>query len=197
MTPLGIHAILPLPEYEARRPQLQQAVLQVKRVRRVRLGPRMTLLFENRDTIRYQIQEMMRVERIVDPTKIQAEVEAYQHLLPRPDALAATLLIEITAADDIRLALQQLQGIDHGDALYLEIGGERFPVAFETGHSREDRLSAVHYLRFPLPPIAVARLRTEPARLVVDHPNYRAEAAVAPELRAALLEDLKSAESNS
>src|SRR5262245_26925014 len=156
----------------------------------------MTLLFENRETVLFQIQEMVRTERIVLPGKIQEEIDAYAPLLPEQGQLSATLFIEIPGIarlppDEARAAVNRFQGIDQ-DCLFLELGGRRVPARFEGGHSNEEKLAAVQYLRFEVGKELERPLAdpAQPARLLVSHPRYAAEQPLPPELRAELLRDL-------
>lgn len=192
MKKLALDEILRLPDYEKVRLELRRRIIAAKADRRVILGDCISLVFENRDTLSYQVQEMMRVEHLYDDAKIQAELDAYNRLMPGMNELSATLLIEITSENEVRPTLDRLRGIDDGHALYIEIGSDRIFGAFETGHSHETKLSAVHSVRFRLEPAQVAALgRLEvPARLVVDHSRYRAQAELDPTRRSALLSDL-------
>jgi len=184
-----------LVEYEKVRDVMRPKVIAQKQRRRVILGDQLSLLFENRDTVLLQIQEMIRTERIVADAKIQDEIDAYNALIPAAGELSATLFIEIPglvhmSQEDVRLTVNRFQGIDQ--AVALVVGGERVPALFEAGHSKEEKMAAVQYVRFVVPP-AVRKALAEasvPARLVVDHPNYKAEAVLSPETRAELYADL-------
>lgn len=192
MKPLSIQEILPLPEYEKKRSEIRKRMIEFKKDRRVQVGDLITIAFENRDTIRYQIQEMMRVERIAEVEKIEGELAAYNPLIPGDRELSATLFIEITEETKIQGTLDRMMGIDNGRCVFLKIGEERIPAVFEAGHSKEDKISAVHYLRFSLSEKAARGLAnlTVPANILVDHPAYQAEEAIPPALRASLLADL-------
>jgi Protein of unknown function (DUF3501) len=181
--------------YEKAREGMRARVIDLKRHRRVAVGPNLTLLFENRDTVLFQIQEMVRTERIVDDAKVQDEVDVYNGLVPDPGELSATLFIEIPelvrmSQDEVRKTVNRFQGLDR-DAVWLAIGGTRVPARFESGHTREEKTSAVHYVRFAVPEAARAALadaRTD-VRLVVDHPRYQAESRVPDDVRQALSDD--------
>jgi len=193
MDPLTATDIKNLHEYELERPEFRRRVIALKERRRVALGPLMTLVFENRDTVRFQIQEMVRVERIVRPDKIEEEVAVYNELLPRSGEVAATLFIEVTDAAKVQPVLDAFVGLDEPGRLALEIGGRSYPAQFAAGQSREDRISAVHYLRFaPGAEGRAALERGEPAELVVSHAGYDARARLSPETVAELREDLTS-----
>ena len=182
--------------YERARLALRAHVIEVKKHRRVAVGPNVTLLFENRETVLFQIQEMVRTERLVDDGRIQEEVDAYNALMPEKGELSATLFIEIPelvrlGLDEVRERLDRFQGLDR-DSVWLQVDGRRVPARFESGQSREEKMAAVHYLRFALPEAARGALAESAAdvRVVVDHPHYRAEAALAAETRKSLHEDL-------
>ncbi|HET6464690.1 MAG TPA: DUF3501 family protein [Nitrospiria bacterium] len=192
MNTLQLKDIKPLSEYEGVRKSFRERIIALKRRRRVPLGDRVTLVFENRDTILFQIQEMMRVEHIYDPAKIQDELDTYNPLIAGPDELSATLFIEITEAERVKEILDQLRGIDSGHCLFFEIGSDRIEGRFEEGHSNEEKLSAVHYVRFRFSPAQREAFRNDqvPAALIVDHPHYRARTVLEKEVRRELAGDL-------
>ena len=192
MEKLALSDIKPLAEYERERTDFRRRIIELKAPRRISIGPLITLVFENRDTVRFQIQEMLRVERIEEEGKVRHELEVYNGLIPEEGELSATLFIEITDGDRIKVTLDQLMGIDEPGRLRLEVGGERCVALFEAGHSSEEKLSAVHYLRFRLTPEQQKRL-ADPAlaaRLVIDHPHYQASAELGLSTRRSLLADL-------
>jgi len=167
-------------------------VIALKSRRRVAVGPLVTLVFENRDTALFQIQEMLRAERIVDPAKVQDEIDVYNTLLPDAGEVAATLFIEITEEARVKPVLDAFIGLDEGKSLWMEIGGERFFATFEVGHGREDKISAVHYVRFPLGAEGRRILESaREARLVLRHGGYAAEATLPTETIDELIEDLR------
>ena len=183
-----------LHEYELIREEWRRDVISEKARRRILLGPVMSLVFENRLTVLGQIQEMCRVERIVKPGAVQHEIDTYNELLPEPGEVAATLLIEITEEREIRAQLDRLCGFTTGRHLFLELGDRRVPARFLGGQSREDRIAAVQYLRFPLGGDAATRasLRNPDVRALLhaDHPNYRASTPLSLETREELARDL-------
>jgi hypothetical protein len=178
-------------EYEKIRDPFRRAIIELKKRRRVSVGDIVTLVFENRETVLFQIQEMMRAERIVHEEKIQQEIEIYNELIPEDDELSATLLIEIDDLDRLRQVLPKLIGIEQ--QVWLRIG-DRYAIRarYEPGRSREDRTSTVHYVRFRLSPEEIRAFKDEsqPAVLAITHENYRAEAVIPPEVRRSLSEDL-------
>lgn len=181
-----------LVEYETIRDAFRRRVIELKRRRRVSVGDRISLVFENRETALSQVQEMVRAERLVDPVKIQFEIDTYNALIPGPGELSATLFIEIADSADIRRELDRFIGLDAPGMVWLDFGqAGRAEGRFETGHSNEDRISAVHYVKFSITsPQRSAFLEIPAVTLAVDHPAYRHRAALSEETRRALAEDL-------
>ncbi len=190
MNPLTPADIPPQGAFEAMRDELRARVLAHKAPRRVGVGDRVTLLFEDRETIRWQILEMCRVEKTRDARAVAHELAVYNELIPGPGELSATMFIEITEAARIRPELDRLLGID--ECVSLRIGPRDVRAKFDTRQLEEDRISAVHYLRFALAPEDVARFRDPavPALLRIDHRAYQAESPLSPATRASLLVDL-------
>ena len=164
-----------LPEYEAMRDAMRSHVIDLKKRRRVPLGDRISLVFENRETVLFQVQEIVRAERITSADAIQAEINVYGRSVPERDELSATMFIEITERDTIRPELDRLIGVN--ERLRLRIGERHaVPGVFEPGWSREDRIAAVQYVKFPLTPEQAEAFKGghEPVFIEVDHPNYQA-----------------------
>ena len=185
--------LIDIAAYERIRDRRLGEVIGLKRRRRVAVGPLVTLLFENRDTVRSQIQEMMRAERLVDEAAIQAELDVYNDLVPDDGELSATLMIEVSEPGRVREVLDRFIGLDRGDRVFMRFEtGMIVPALFEPGRSREDRISAVHFVLFRLDETSRAAFRSGGGRvdLVIDHPGYRAEGPIDPETRRALMEDL-------
>jgi uncharacterized protein DUF3501 len=184
--------ILNLVEYEKVRDARRRRIVELKKARRVSVGRYLTFVFENRDTVWFQIQEMVRAERIVDDAKIAEEVEVYNGLLPQPGTLSATLMLEIEQAAEIKPVLDKLLGIDTRGYVKMTVGSRVIVGDFEAGHSDEERgkLSAVHFVRFALPPEARARFVTSEVALVVEHPNERARTVLSDDTKRSLLGDL-------
>jgi hypothetical protein len=184
-------------EYEKVREGERARIIELKKNRRVSVGDNLTFLFENRETVLFQIQEMIRTERIVADAKVQEEIDAYAPLVPSEGELSATLFIEIPELvrmkqDEVRRTVNRFQGLDRG-CVFLTVGDLfRIPARFEGGLSKEEKMAAVHYLRFSVSPDAKAALADpgERVRLVVDHPSYKAERELAQANRAELLRDL-------
>ena len=179
-------------EYEKVRDDMRRRVIQLKRVRRVSVGRHLVFLFENRDTVLFQIQEMCRVERITADAKIQDEIDVYGALLPAAGELSATLMIEIQDKAQVKSILDGFLGIDVGRYVWMQVGRFAIPAEFEAGHSDEEKrkLSAVHFVRFPLSDAAIRVFRDEDVFLVVDHPAERARTRLSEETKAVLLQDL-------
>jgi hypothetical protein len=184
--------LLSFEDYERERDSLRSRIIALKQRRRISVGPLLTLVFENRDTLRFQILEMIRVERIVDPVKVQEELDVYNALLPSREELSATLLIEITDEAKMKQWLDQFMGLDHGEKVAIATGGERAVGLFEGGHSHETKISAVHFVRFrPTAAMktAFADLR-QAVTLSVHHHDYHAEVPVPGSMREEWLKDL-------
>ncbi|HSE04748.1 MAG TPA: DUF3501 family protein [Methylomirabilota bacterium] len=180
-------------EYEKVREDRRRRVIELKRKRRVEVGPYLSFVFENRETLLFQIQEMCRAERIIDDAKVQEEIDVYGALLARPGELSATLFIEISDKEQIKPVLDRFMGIDTGRHVWMEIaGGPRVAGVFEAGHSDEEKgkLAAVHFVRFAFSPDAARAFRTSAVDLVTDHPAVRARARLSDETKAELLTDL-------
>ncbi|HWE70985.1 MAG TPA: DUF3501 family protein [Acidimicrobiales bacterium] len=164
--------------YERERDEFRREVIAVKKVRRVTVGPVITLTFESRLTMRFQIQEMARAEKMVSDAQIQHELDVYNRLLPSPGELSATLFLELTTEADLRKWLPELVGVER--SAQLRIGsGEGVEVVEsipEAGHdsllTREATTAAVHYVRFRLTPDQVERFARGPVSLAINHPHY-------------------------
>ncbi|HXV69691.1 MAG TPA: DUF3501 family protein [Nitrospira sp.] len=184
--------VIPNEQYERQREAFRAGIIELKRRRRIAVGPLIALVFENRETLRFQIQEMLRVERIVDPAKVQDELDVYNALLPAPDELSATLLIEITDEAMVKHWLDQFMGLDRGQTIAIVAGCEKVFGQFESGHSHETKISAVHFVRFrPTAAMkaAIADLR-QTVLLTVDHGEYHAQTTVPGSMREEWLSDL-------
>lgn len=193
LKPLTKTDLLSYEDYERSRDTFRTRIIELKQRRRLSVGDKITLVFENRDTIQFQIQEMIRAERIVDPNKVQVELDVYNALLPGDGELSATLFIEITESDQIERDLDAFQGIDRGQTVALLAGSSAIYGNFEGGHSKEDKISAVHFVKF-CPSSEWIRELTQDGTSVsirIDHPAYRWEAAVPGEMRQEWLADLR------
>ena len=191
MQKLSPQDVLPLDDYLRVRDQERVRVRAERARRRVPAGERISLHFENRDTVLFQVHEMLRVENIRDPEKVAEEVRVYNDLIAGEGELRATFFVEITDRARIKSDLDSLVGLE-SQGLYLVVDGARIPADFEPGHAREDRISAVHFVRFRLAPEQRRRIVSGEAavEVEVDHPSYRARASLSPETLRALAEDL-------
>ena len=184
--------LLSLEAYHKERARLRAEVLAHKRHRQVGIGPNVTLYFEDQLTMRYQVQEMLRVERIFESEAIAEELEAYNPLIPDGTNLKATMMLEYPDVAERRTALAQLGGIE--DATYVEVGalGRVFAYADEDMPRTEaDKTAAVHFLRFELDSAMCAALKGGAAlKLGVDHAQYLHEVEAPAAVRAALTVDL-------
>ncbi len=190
MRPLQRDELLDLVAYEKSRDAYLAKTIEYKRPRRVHVGDRLTFIFENRETVRFQVQEMLRAERTVKEEKIEDELAVYNELVPGANELSATLMIEITESKSIRAELDRLIGID--EHVFLEIGASSVQAAFDPKQFEDERIAAVQYVRFPLGP-ELARAFADPSvpvRLRVAHPNYAASVAIDGATRASLAADL-------
>lgn len=199
MAKLTLDDIVDLRAYERERDEFRARIIQLKKRRRVAVGPVVTLLFENAETIRFQIQEMARAEKIITDEGIETELRIYNPLIPEPGELAATLFIELTSDDQLREWLPKLVGIERDVELRLggADGGEPTVVraAVDPEHekqlTRDEITASVHYVHFVLTPPEVARFGAGPVVLAISHPAYPYEVELGAETVAELGHDLR------
>ncbi len=194
MKAIASEEVIPHEEYEKQRDAFRARIIALKERRRISVGPCITMVFENRETVRFQIQEMIRVERIFDPTKVQDELDVYNALLPAPGELSATLLIEITEDAMIKERLDQFMGLDHGEKVAIVADGEEAFGEFEGGRSHETKISAVHFVRFR-PTASMQRAfadLTRPITIRISHGDYREQVQVPGGMREEWLADLSA-----
>jgi len=141
--------LLNIIDYEKQRDTYRSELIDYKKNRRFKLGPNILITFENSKTMKFQIQEMMRAERMVHDSQIEEELNVYNPLIPCGDELSATLFIEITDPEKIRPVLDSFIGLTEGVNVFFEIDGEKIAAEFEEGREKEDNISSVHYIRFP------------------------------------------------
>jgi hypothetical protein len=183
--------ILPLDEYAQIRRQRRRQISEIKKHRRLEIGPFATFYFENFDTMWQQIQEMLYIEKGGE-AQIADELEAYNPLIPRGSELVATVMFEIEDPQRRVRELMRLGGIE--DRAFIEVGGERIrgePDQTRENTSPEGKASSVQFLRFPFTPPQIAAFREPGARVMVgfDHPNYGHLAVMPEPIRAALARD--------
>lgn len=195
--PLALGEISDLRAYEREREAFRASVIELKRRRRVGIGPLVTVVFESRETIRFQVQEMARAERMMSDAQIQAELDTYNPLIPAPGELSLTLFIELTSEEALREWLPKLVGIERSVELRLGSrrpgGAEVVPAAVETSHAgqltREEVTAAVHYVRIALSRDQRELFAAGPAAIAVAHPQYSHEAVLGDETRASIVGD--------
>lgn len=182
MKPVAREEIIDYVTWNEEKPQALPAILAAKKLRRIHVGGVLTFLFENHDTIRYQIQEMVRVEKMVKEADIQHEVDTYNEVLGTDGGFGCALLIEIDDPEERSVKLRQLKGLPKH--LYLRFAdGERVYATFDERQVGEDRLSSVQYLQF-------AAGGKAPVAVGSDHPELMAEYELTAEQREALAADL-------
>ena len=171
------------------RDDYRQRVIAIKRPRRVLIGDRVSLVFENRHTLSVQIEEICRAEHLTTDAQIEAEIAVYNELMPTESSLSATLFVELPPDADAYVALKELVGLD--EHVVLHIGPHAIRAAFEPGRSTDDRISAVQYTRYPMTAEARAALLTPdtPIAVEIDHPNYRHRVTCPEAMRASLAAD--------
>lgn len=189
MRKITLENIINPSDYERRRNDLRSHLIEIKKNRRVQLGEALSFLFENKETILFQIQEMIRIERMTKKEEFQELIDTYSSLIPQLGELSCTMFIELLSQERLREELKKLKGIDQ--AVFLKIGETSLvPARFEAGGSRGELPDTVQYLKFSLEPAQVAAFQQEEVSLVVDHPNYKASAKINVEIKRALLPEL-------
>lgn len=194
---LTVHDIADQREYERERDTFRAHIIELKKIRRIGVGPFVTLVFENRDTVRFQIQEMARAEKILTDEAIQTELDIYNPLIPERGALAATLFIELTSKEALVEWLPKLVGIERSIELRIGAPGneEVVPARPDAEHerqlTRETITASVHYVHFELTDTQVERFASEPVRLAVAHANYAYATELDEASRQSLLADLR------
>jgi hypothetical protein len=192
---LTLDDISDLRAYEREREGFRRRVIALRRLRRISVGPIVSVVFENRETVRFQIQEMARAERLLSDAAIQSELDVYNPLIPGPGQLAATLFLELTDQPALRQWLPKLVGIER--AVELRIGSfsvvrARPEAAHDEMLTRELVTAAVHYLWFNLTPEQVSAFGAGPVALAVDHPAYCHGTVLASDTLGELMTDLKA-----
>jgi hypothetical protein len=190
MRPIERSEVLDLGAYEHVRERFRARVIDEKKRRRVALGSNMTALFENRDTALFQIQEMLRTERITAEPGIFHEIETYNDLVPADGELSVTFFIEYPEKEERDRMLVELCGVE--ECFWLEAGGERAAFVSAKRGEDESRTTTVHYAKVPLGERALEALRAGrgPVSIGVAHPKYTAQTELSPQTIAALRDDL-------
>jgi hypothetical protein len=193
---LTLADISDLRAYERERDEFRSRVMAEKRVRRVAVGPIVTMVFENRDTVRLQIQEMARAERMLSDDQIQAELDIYNPLIPGRGELSATLFVELTSKADLETWLPRLVGIERVVELRIGEGApDVVPAEPEEAHAaqltREELTATVHYIRFRLTPAQVEQFPLEAVEVAVNHPSYTEGTFLSDDAKRSLTRDLR------
>jgi hypothetical protein len=194
MKKLTVDDIVDMRAYERERDGLRRTIIDLKRVRRIALGPIVTMVFENTATMRWQVQEMARAERMLRDEQIAHEVETYNQLIPDEDELSATLMIELTSEPALREWLPRLIGIEGHIAIVLPDGTAVAGVVSKEDESRltrDDITAAVHFLKFRFTASEVEMFASGPVHIVVDHSEYDQDVLLEPAQHAQLLADLQ------
>jgi hypothetical protein len=181
--------------YERERDSVRAEVIETKRRRRLSFGTVLTLMFENRLTMRYQIQEMARVEKLVTDEDIQVELDIYNAMIPEPGQLCATLFLELTSDEQMHIWLPKLVGIESSVLIALPNGDKVRSVVDEkhaAGLTRTEVTAAVHYLRWELTPEQVESFASGPIQVEIDHPEYLEVVELLDSTRDQLLGDLRN-----
>ena len=191
MHKLVINDLMNIIEYEKVRNEYREELMLYKKNRRISLGPNITITFENRRTMTFQIQEIMRAERLVHDENIQEEIDVYNSLLPQKNSLSATLFIEVTEERKIKPILNQFIGLTEGDTLFLEIGGKKIFAEFEAGREESDKISSVHYVQFSIKQELIPFFKNdEDIKLKIDYKEYSHSQLLSSDFKLSLFNDL-------
>jgi len=194
MKKLTVDDIQDFREYERGRDEFRQRIIAMKRIRRVQLGPIMTIVFENTETMRWQVQEMARAERMLSDEQIAHEVDTYNQIIPDAGELSGTLLLELTSDVALREWLPRLVGVEYHVRIVLPDGSDVRGIPSEDDESRltrPDTTAAVHFLKFPFTRAEIDMFASGPVHVVVDHPDYDQDVVLTEEQHDALLGDLR------
>lgn len=192
MKPVTLKEILPFEQYEILRPRLRPLFIAEKERRRFAVGEHLTLLFENGQTVWYQVEEMIRSERLSVEDAIRHEIDTYNELLPRPGEITATMLIEYADEAQRDVALRELVGLERH--LWIRIGERREQARFDTRQIATDRVSAVQFVRFPLGGLDQQEFLKFAAEgkiaIEADHPKLNVRALITGPIAVSLARDL-------
>ena len=186
--------LLTLEEYAEKRSSIRQETIQVKKLREVHLGSHIRMIFENKQTVQYQIQEMLRIEKIFESSEIQDELDVYNALVPNGSNLKATMMIEYPDVAERVEALSRLIGVEK--SIYFQVNGHDkvFPICNEDLERETDvKTSAVHFMRFEFDQNMIADFVSgSDVKVGSTHPNYDYETSLDSQSQEALSEDFKS-----
>lgn len=192
MTKIAIDSLLSLEQYAKQRPEIRAEAMRLKRVRSVFVGPNMTLQFENEATIRYQIQEMLRIEKTFEEEGIVDELEAYNPLIPDGTNLKCTQMIEFPDEDERKIKLAELVNIENRTYIQVQGFDRVYAIADEDlERANDEKTSSVHFSRFEFTGEMVAAIKQGAAiAMGSDHPNYNFRVdEIDPETQGSLTED--------
>ena len=192
MKTLSASTLMNIIEYEKVRHTYRQDIIAYKKNRRISLGPNVMLTFENEKTLTFQIQEIMRAERLVNDEQIQEEVDVYNTIMPPENGLSATLFIEVVEEAKIRPVLNKFIGLTDRQSLYLDINGEKIYAEFEQGREEENKISSVHYVQFQFSSEQKNNFTDSESKikLGIDYKDYKYTETVPEGLQRSLCEDL-------
>ena len=192
MKSLASDTLMNIIEYEKVRHTYRQDIIAYKKNRRISLGPNVMLTFENEKTLTFQIQEIMRAERLVHDEQIQEEVDVYNTIMPPENGLSATLFIEVVEEAKIRPVLNKFIGLTDHQTLYLDINGEKVYAEFEQGREEENKISSVHYVQFLFSNEQKNNFTDSESetKLGIDYKDYKYTKTVPDGLQRSLCEDL-------
>lgn len=199
MEKLTLNDVAPLSVYRTIREDFRRKIIEAKQTRRIDVGDRFTFIFENRETMLLQVQEMIWIERITDEKEIRHLLDTYNTQIPDRGELSATLFINLEATgfdaldqSKVRAQLDQVLGVER--AIAMRINGELVKAEPEVGYSKEDDISAVQYLKFRFTDEQVDAFKDESrdASLVIDHRNFKLSAKINGPLRKSLISDLST-----
>ena len=192
MKSLASDTLMNILEYEKVRHTYRQDIIAYKKTRRISLGPNIMLTFENEKTLTFQIQEIMRAERLVHDEQIQEEVDVYNTIMPPENGLSATLFIEVVEEAKIRPVLNKFIGLTDHQTLYLDINGEKVYAEFEQGREEENKISSVHYVQFLFSNEQKNNFTDSESetKLGIDYKDYKYTKTVPDGLQRSLCKDL-------
>ena len=192
MKSIAADTLMNIIEYEKVRHTYRQDIIAYKKNRRISLGPNIMLTFENEKTLTFQIQEIMRAERLVHDAQIQEEVDVYNTIMPPENGLSATLFIEVVEEAKIRPVLNKFIGLTDHQTLYLDINGEKVYAEFEQGREEENKISSVHYVQFLFSNEQKNNFTDSESetKLGIDYKDYKYTETVPDGLQRSLCEDL-------
>ena len=185
--------LLDIIEYEKNRTNYRKNIISYKKYRRISLGPNVTMVFENKKTLTFQIQEIMRAERLVHESQIQNEIDVYSSIMPSENELSATLFLEVTEEKKIRPILDSFIGLSFGETIFFQIDDEKIPAVFESGREKEDNISSVHYIKFNFNDKNKTKFMdtTIKVNLINNFKDYNYSVEIIKEIRDSLKNDLK------